>query len=240
MQPDPGFFLENAGITIPLVGFYDLPNIEGIEDYLEPKQGARACFYAFFRQWEKGKYLHLTEDNPGCRGACAWLFENRGMSRNEYIEFLCDDEGLKANYELMGKWLDSARAYKRENEHILIGPLKPELYDYCKSITFFVNADQLSLMIIAAQYFHTPGDPDPVRVPFGAGCQQIVAEFGDLNKPEAIIGGTDTASRQYMDKDVLAFTVTKPMFEMICKIDENSFLTKPFWIRLMKSRKKGK
>jgi hypothetical protein len=34
------------------------------------------------------------------------------------------------------------------------------------------------------------------------------------------------------------FTVTKPMFERLASLDERSFLSKPFWKRLMKARGK--
>jgi hypothetical protein len=42
--------------------------------------------------------------------------------------------------------------------------------------------------------------------------------------------------RQYLPSDVLAFTVTKAMFQQLCGLDEKSFLYKPFWRRLRKAR----
>jgi hypothetical protein len=35
---------------------------------------------------------------------------------------------------------------------------------------------------------------------------------------------------------ILAFTVTKPMFEQLCALDERSFLFKPFLKNLRKAR----
>jgi len=34
----------------------------------------------------------------------------------------------------------------------------------------------------------------------------------------------------------MAFTVTKPLFEKLCRLDEKSFLHKPFWQNLRKKR----
>jgi len=90
--------------------------------------------------------------------------------------------------------------------------------------------------MLGAQYNSAPGAPTPVTAPFGSGCSQIVALFGDLNIPQAAIGATDIAMRRYIDPDLLAFTVTRPMFEQLCGLDEKSFLYKPFWKNLMKAR----
>jgi hypothetical protein len=42
--------------------------------------------------------------------------------------------------------------------------------------------------------------------------------------------------RQFMPPDILALTVTRPMFERICSLDRSSFLYKPFWQDLVKAR----
>jgi hypothetical protein len=53
--------------------------------------------------------------------------------------------------------------------------------------------------------------------------------FEDLDVPQAMIGATDIAMRRYLDPELIAFTVTKPMFERLCQLDEESFLYKRFW-----------
>jgi len=106
-------------------------------------------------------------------------------------------------------------------------------------VTFFANPDQLALLAIGAQYESAPSDPPPVIAPFGSGCMQLVGVFADLDEPQAAIGSTDIAMRQHLPPDVLAFTVTKPMYERLAALDERSFLTKPFWKRLRAARTKG-
>ena len=236
MQPDPSTLLEKMNMDIPLIGFYDAPDQSPFEPLVAPKRGRHACLFAFYRQWLQGKTLHLTDDNFGCGGAGHWLLGVEGRSHEAYIEFLVDEEGLKASHALMGQWLDENQPYQPEYPHLLIGPLLEDQYPYLKTITFMVDPDQLSLLIIGAHYHTSPQDPSPVIVPFGSGCMELVSLFDDLSIPQAVLGTTDIAMRKYIDPDLLAFTVTKPMFQKLCELDEESFLYKPFWKNLQVSR----
>jgi hypothetical protein len=152
------------------------------------------------------------------------------------VEFLVDDEGLKSSYGLMEEWLDHSSPYRPKHPHILIGPLVSGQVGHLKTVTFFVNPDQLALLMLGAQYDSGPDDLLPVIAPFGSGCMQLVTLFEDLTIAQACLGATDIAMRQHLPPDVLAFTVTRPMFERLCALDEQSFLHKPFWARLRKAR----
>ncbi|MFC1871271.1 DUF169 domain-containing protein [Chloroflexota bacterium] len=235
-QPDPTNLIKRIGLTVPLIGFYDAPDTSLFEPLVRPKSGKRACVFAFYKQWLKSKTVHITEDNAGCGGACHWLFNRETRSREDFVEFLADEEGLKASHELMNKWLDFSKPYKPINPNIMIGPLKPDQYEYLKTITFYVNPDQLSALMLGAQYNNAPGDPSALIAPFGSGCMELLPLFEDLDIPQAMIGATDIAMRQYLPPDILAFTVTKLMFQHLCKLDERSFLYKPFWNDLRKAR----
>ncbi len=235
-QPDATNLIEKIGVNIPIIGLYDAPDASPFEPLITPKPGKGACIFAFYKQWLKGKTLHITKDNSGCGGAGHWLFGNVVISREEFITFLVDEEGLKASHALMNQWLDYNKAYKPEHLNILIGPLKEDQYEYLKSITFYVDPDQLSALMLGAQYNSSPGDHPAVIAPFGSGCMELVRLFKDFNISQAIIGATDTAMRQYLPPDILAFTVTKPMFKQLCELDERSFLYKPFWKNLRKAR----
>jgi hypothetical protein len=236
MQPDAARLMEQAGITTPLIGFYDAPDTDPFVPTTIPKPGTRTCTFSFYKKWLNGKTLHLTKDNFGCGGAgrCIFGFETR--SRENFIKFLADEEGLKSSHDLMNQWIEYNKPYQPEYTNILIGPLKADQYQYLKSVTFYVDPDQLGLLMIGAQYHTAPGDPMPVMAPFGAGCMQLMPLFKDLAIPQAMIGATDIAMRQYLPSNLLAFTVTIPLFEQLCALDENSFLYKPFWQRLRKAR----
>ena len=238
MQPYPVELIKTAGIEIPLIGFYDAPDAKPFAPVVEPKAGTRICVFAFYKRWLKGETLRVTKDNFGCGGAGRSWCGVEARSREEFIRFLVDEEGLKASPDLMNRWIDASVPYRQEHENILVGPLRESQYPYLKTVTFFVNPDQLALMALGAQYHSAPEDPPPVISPVGSGCMQLVGVFMNLEVVQAAIGATDIAMRQYLPPDTLAFTVTKPMFERLASLDERSFLSKPFWKRLMKARER--
>jgi hypothetical protein len=232
-QADPSILKKKLNIKLPLIGFYDAPDPAIFKPLITPKEND--CIFSFYKNWLKGETLHSTKESYGCGGAgsCFWRIQAR--SRKELIKFLVDDEGLKASCRLMEKSVASGKPYQAENAHIFIGPLKEEGWPYIKTITFLVNPDQLSALIIGAQYYSTSEDPPPVIAPFGSGCRELIP-FKDFNMHQASIGTTDIAMRQHLPPDILAFTVTKTMLSRLCKLDKKSFLYKPFLQRLKKAR----
>jgi hypothetical protein len=236
VQPDSSNLLEKIGLSIPLIGLYDAPDVRPFEPLTVPEPGERACVFGFYKQWLDGKTLHITKDNFGCPGARNWLFGAATRSREDFCRFLVDEEGLKSSHELMNQWLDHHAGYKPEYPNLLVGPLRQDQYEHLKSVTFYVNPDQLSALILGAQYNSAPGDPLPVIAPFGSGCMQLLSLFKDLSVPQAIVGATDIAMRRHIEPELIAFTVTKPMFEQLCGLGHNSFLHKRFWRDLRQAR----
>ena len=115
--------------------------------------------------------------------------------------------------------------------------VEPRTQRQCVFATFYVNADQLAVLVTGASYFSGPHDP-PVTAPFSSGCGQLAAAIGDLDEPRAVIGATDQAMRQHLDPGLLAFTATKPMFESLCRWadDPKSSLHNNFLKRTIKAR----
>jgi hypothetical protein len=236
MQPDSEILLEIIGLSIPLIGFYDAPDASPFRPLFRPEPDGRACVFTFYEEWLNGGTLHITKDNFGCGGAGRALCDVTTRSREAFVKFLVDEEGLKASHDLMNQWLDTGQVYRQEHPNLLIGPLREDQYEYLKTVTFYINPDQLGALMLGAQYYSAPSDPQPVIAPFGSGCSQLVSLFQDLSVPQAVIGATDIAMRQHLPPDIIAFTVTKPMFEQLCALDEQSFLYKPFWKNLRKAR----
>ncbi len=237
-RPDPSRLLRELDLRTPLIGFYDAPDPDAFAPLVAPKHGAGRgqCLFDFYRHWGKGETLHLTADNFGCGGCGRALFGVQTRARDDFIDFLWKDEGLRANRDLMAGWVDHAPTYRPEHAGILVGPLKPELAKYLKTVTFWVNADQLSVLQHGAYQHHAWGDPDPVTVPFGSGCSELVVPFRDLGLPQAVIGATDIAMRDGLPPGVLAFTVTVPLFAQLCELGDQSFLGKGFLTHLRKTR----
>jgi hypothetical protein len=236
--PDPSALLAALGSTLTPIGLYDAPDPAPFAPLVEPKRAARrgACVFDFFRRWQAGETLHLTREAFGCGGAGRALLGVQTRSREDFITFLCDDEGLRASRELMAGWIDKSPVYVMRHEHLLIGPLRPAQRAALRAVTFWVNPDQLSVLLLGAYYDHAWGDPPPVTAPFGSGCMQLVATFDDLDRPQAAITATDMAARDQLPRDVLGFTVTVPMFARLCALDESSFLGKGFIAGLRAAR----
>jgi hypothetical protein len=236
MQPNPINLCTILGISTPLMGFYDAPDVQPFEPLVKPAPNRQTCIFSFYQDWLNGETLHITKDNFGCAGAGRALCGVNTRSREDLIKFLVDAEGLRSSRALMEQWIDHHPTYRQEHPNLLIGPLKADQFGFLKTITFLINPDQLSALIVGAHYNHAPGDPPPVIAPFGAGCMELISVFEDLHIPQAAIGSTDIAMRQFLPPDILCFTVTKPMFQQLCALDEKSFLYKPFWKRLCKAR----
>lgn len=234
MQPDHSPILQTLSLSEPVVGFYDAPDPAPFAPLVEPG-GPRLCIFAAYERWREGKTLHLTREKHGCGAMHTLGVPTR--AREDLVDFLVGEEGLRALPELMNQWLDAVPGYRPRHDHVFIGPLRADQYAYLRSVTFFTNPDQLAVLVTGAAYYSAPGD-SPVYAPFGSGCGQLASVLGDLDAPGAIIGATDQAMRQHLPPDVLAFTVTRPAFEQLCRWagDPHSSLHNRFLQRLITAR----
>ena len=234
MKPDPTNLLEIAGIETPLIGFYDVPDRKPFEPFAQVKR----CIFSCYENWLKGESISIAVGDPICRGGNYWIGGVEFTSRDNLATTLAEREGFKS-VELMKQWINNQKPYIIEHEYVVIGPLVDEHYDDLKTITFFVNPDQLSLLLLGTEHANASVDVQPTSVAFGSGCGQMAALSANVDPdvPKAMIGATDIAMRQHLPPDILALTVNKPMYEQLCSLDEDSFLYKPFWKRLREARR---
>lgn len=224
--------LELAGIETPVVGVYDAPHTLPFA----PLVLARRCIFSSYENWQKGHCVLVNRESEGCRGAVYWLCGIEATSKEKMRHFYSQRKGLKATAELMEHWLEDHPPHKPQESHLIVGPLKEGQDRYLKTITLYVNPDQLSLLLTGCEYENGPADAQPIISSFGSGCGQLAALFKDLNVPQAIIGSTDILMREHLPPEVMALTVTKPMFEQLCSFGENSSLFRPFWSTLRNKR----
>ena len=237
---DATYITDKLKIDLPLIGVYDAPHDAAFERVIEPISHKRTCIFAYFNAWMRGQTLKVTSMNYGCNGCGYWLFGKENRSRKEFVEFLTGEEGLKCCNEKVDKWLDVTPVYKSRHRCVFIGPLKNSMAEYLKSVTFFVTPDQLSSLIVAANY-HTDGtEGNPVEVPFGSGCMQLLTLVPENDRAKAIVGASDLAMRKYLPNNLMAFTVNVKMFDRLCSIDQNSFLNKPYLNELIAFRRSTK
>jgi uncharacterized protein (DUF169 family) len=124
-------------------------------------------------------------------------------------------------------------------QYVVVKPL--ELADSereeIKSVTFFATPDQVSALVVMANY--TEPGCENVAVPWAAGCQIIgIFAYQELERdhPRALIGMTDLSARQNvrasLGKNILSFTMPWPMFLGMEQNVEGSFLQRKTWTEL--------
>lgn len=225
---------EAMGIDTRPVGIYDAPDPRAFE----PIVPLRRCLFDHYQDWQDGKTVTINPATQGCPGSGYWLTgTGRFPSREAMVCFLTDKEGIRETRELTEAWLAAHPVPPPRHGHILIGPVRDHPRIHLRTVTFFVNPDQLAALVFGAAYHAHPGDPEPVMAPFGSGCGQMLNLFQDLERPQAAIGGTDLAMRHHLPADRLAFTVTVPMLERLLRLDDgHSFLEHSFLAKLRASR----
>ena len=102
-----------------------------------------------------------------------------------------------------------------------------------KIIVFYANPDQLSALVVLANYSR-PGN-DNVTIPFGAGCHSVCLiplHEASQPRPRAVVGMTDITARPYIDADLLSFSIPYAMFHEMENNIPGSFLNKHDWLKV--------
>jgi hypothetical protein len=128
-------------------------------------------------------------------------------------------------------------------KYVVVKPLDkadPEK-DEIKNVTFFVDPDALSALVILASY----GRPEAenVIIPWAAGCQVMgILAYRELDRerPRGLVGMTDISARKNvratLGEHILSFTAPWPLFEEMESNVEGSFLQRATWNSLQKSK----
>lgn len=121
-------------------------------------------------------------------------------------------------------------------KYVIAKPLEsvdPE-HDQVKSVSFFVEPDALSALVILANYAHA--DRENVAMPYAAACQVMgILAYRELESehPRALVGMTDISARKNtratLGKNIMSFTAPWPVFLEMEKHAEGSFLQRATW-----------
>jgi len=136
--------------------------------------------------------------------------------------------------ELARNWVNAIPMTDVDAEYVLFKPWnllteedKPEM------IQFFVNADQLSALVVMADY--NRGVAHSTISPFAAACQSLLFGYEEAKKenPRGIIGFFDIAQRMVIDRDLLTFTAPYVLFKEMESYVEDSFLRTHAWEKIL-------
>lgn len=233
-------------------------------DALEFSEGKRGCVAAMLSGAAKGKTAVFSRKTTGCPGGGVGLgFGNTYVNFPGGIEYflstgnkefcqseigknlvknmphLEDGEGYLKNPEIAKKFIESLPMTDVPFEYVVYKPLeKLSEGEIPKIVVLPVNPDQLSALVVLANYARD--SVDNVIVRFGAGCHQtgIIAYQECLSEnPRAVIGLTDISVRKIFDKDILSFTMPYEMFLEMENNVEGSFLQKKEWLKVLERNK---
>jgi uncharacterized protein (DUF169 family) len=148
-------------------------------------------------------------------------------------------EGYVKSAEATRRFVEALPLRDIPARYVVVKPLEQvdAEQDAVKCVTLFVDPDQLSALVILANYTHP--DRENVAVPWAAGCQVMgIFAYRELERehPRALVGMTDISARlntqASLGKHVLGFTIPWPLF---CNMEENaegSFLQRRTWRQL--------
>jgi uncharacterized protein (DUF169 family) len=111
-------------------------------------------------------------------------------------------------------------------------------------IVFFADPDQLSALVVLANYGR--GDNENVMMPYAAGCQTIgIYPYREARseRPRAVVGLTDLSARVYvrqqLDGNLMTFALPLAMFEEMEANVEGSFLESHTWKTLLEGKRQS-
>jgi uncharacterized protein (DUF169 family) len=157
---------------------------------------------------------------------------------------LADDflygERYLADCECTAKFLKSMPMRDIGEKFVVLKPLAEvdTTAEEVKSVTFFVEPDALSALVILANYTHP--ERENVAMPWAAGCQIMgIFAYDELEKehPRALVGMTDISARKNtraaLGKHVMSMTIPWTKFlEMESNVNQ-SFFQRETWKALL-------
>ena len=130
-------------------------------------------------------------------------------------DFLLGERYLKSP-EMVRKFVACLPIMDIPARYVVMKPLRDVDFarDNVRSITFLVNPDQLSALVVLANYDGEHNEN--VIIPFAAGCQSIgICTFRENERehPRAVVGMVDLSARKnlrrQLGKDVMSLSVTR-------------------------------
>jgi uncharacterized protein (DUF169 family) len=204
----------------------------GFGDVYAETPGGIDCFYRFL---SSGNAL----DERGQAVAASLEGRMSPQARESFLE----GEGYFRSPEVAKTFVDSLPMRDIPARYVVFKPLEQVNGDGERPVTisFLANPDQLSALVVLANYGRSTNDN--VIAPFGAGCHAVgILSYGETERdhPRAVMGLFDISARRnvahLIDPDMMTLTVPLAMYEEMEGNVAGSFLEKETWKSLMTLR----
>lgn len=169
------------------------------------------------------------------------LGEKLAARSAEFSHHYLHGEGYKRSPDLVQEWHDALPIQNEGPSYVVFRPLadvKPEEEDAPDVVAFVVDPDQLSSLVVLANY-GTPRS-DGVIIPFGSGCQLVcLLPFAEAARehPRAVVGLTDLSARKAVRRQLGPEMLTFAMpWKLFLEMEQNApdcFFNRPTFAALL-------
>jgi uncharacterized protein (DUF169 family) len=198
--------------------------------------------YENFPGGEEGFCHFLSSGNAGRPGGPELAEQIKPfMTKESHENFLHGERYIKSPH-LVHKFLEALPMTDIPEAFVVFKPLADidPLKEKPQTVIFFANPDQLSALVVLANYGR--GNNENVIIPYAAGCQTIgIYPYLEAKsvKPRAVVGLTDLSARVYVRKQLgdshfITFAAPFALFEEMEQNVPGSFLERHTWLSLMK------
>lgn len=191
--------------------------------------GGEECFRYFLSQGNKNWPKGLDTGT-----------ELKQYMQDDFHASFMNGEGFKKTPELVSDFAKNLPMREVPARFVVFKPLSlldPER-EKPVSVIFFADTDQLSALVILANYARKGNEN--VIIPYASGCQTIGIypyREHDSENPRAVVGLTDISARVFirnmLGDGLMSFTVPYSMFREMESNVEGSFLERPIWKEIM-------
>jgi len=200
--------------------------------------------YKNFPGGEEGFCHFLSSGNAGRPGGAELAEQIKPYMTKESYENFLHGERYVESPSLVKKFINNLPITDISEPYVVFKPL--DKVDFVKerpqTIIFFVNPDQLSALVVLANYGR--GDNENVIIPYAAGCQTIgIYPYREAKsaKPNAVVGLTDLSARVYIrkqlgDANLMTFAAPSSLFEEMERNVPGSFLERHIWHSLISDK----
>jgi hypothetical protein len=204
----------------------------GFGDQYKNFPGGMDCFCRFLSSGNEDS----DEGKP-----IAEQMKNQGFNR--MAEDFLKGERYTKNPEGTRRFVNSLPMRDIKSKFVVVSPLDKidPANNEIKNVTFFVDPDGLSALVILASYPRP--DAENVIIPWAAGCQVLgIFAYRELERkqPRGLVGMTDISARQNvratLGEHVMSFTAPWPLFQEMESNVDGSFLQRSTWLALQKSK----